>query len=226
MDYVKRMAFVVALVAGLCGGAWAQGWGHRAQNTQTWRNSAPAHERASVTNHSWGSHNNTAAVPYRNGRWGYQNNTATVPYRTGDWAYRNNPNYQYRNGQWGYAPNRTWGTYYPYGNYGYYPYPTTGGYYPYPTTGGYYPYPATGSYYPGGWGGYGSSGAYGYPGSVSGIYASEYQRGYRDGIQYGRAARGTGHAYHPAQQAAYKHGDQGYRQGFAVGYQRGYMGRF
>jgi len=219
MDYVKRMAFVVALVAGLCGGAWAQGWGHRAQNTQTWRNSAPAHERASVTNHSWGSHNNTAAVPYRNGRWGYQNNTATVPYRTGDWAYRNNPNYQYRNGQWVYVPNRTWGTSYPYGNGGYYPYPTTGGYYPYPTTGGYYPYPATGTYYPGGWGGYGM------PGSVSGIASSEYQRGYRDGFAYGRSARNTGRAFHPTQEGVYKHGDAAYRQGFATGYTSGYRHR-
>ena len=212
MDY-ERMAFVVALVAGLCGGAWAQDWGHRAQNTQTGRNSAPSHERASVTNHSWGSHNNTAAVPYRNGGWGYHNNTATVPSRTGDWAYRNNPNYQYRNGQWVYVPNRTWGTSYPYGNYG--------GYYP---NGGYYPYPTTGGYYPGGWGGSGGYGASGYPGSVSGVYASEYQRGYRDGIQFGRAARGTGRGYHPAQEGAYKHGDQGYRQGFASGYQRGYAG--
>jgi len=28
MNYWKKMAFVLALVAGLCGGAWAQGWEH------------------------------------------------------------------------------------------------------------------------------------------------------------------------------------------------------
>ena len=197
MNCWKKMAFGLALVAGLCGGAWAQDWGHRdsnhARSTPTWRGTVPQHN-AGVQNHNWGYRNNP----------NYQ-------YRNGQWAYRNNPNYQYRNGRWVYVPNRTWGTYYPNGNYGYYP---NGSYYPDTQPWGYYP---NGGYYPGTWG-YGN-GNYGY-----GSNNSEYQRGYRDGMAYGRAARGTGRGYHPAQEGPFKHGDQAYRQGFANGYNAGFYG--
>ncbi|HVP51776.1 MAG TPA: hypothetical protein VMT05_06695 [Terriglobales bacterium] len=221
MSYWKKMAFGLALVAGLCGGAWAQRWGHndaKAQNTQTWRGRVPQHERASVQNHTWG------------------HSSPNYQYRNGGWAYRNNPNYQYRNGHRVYVPNRTWGTYYPNGNYGYYPngnygyYPNGNyGYYPsgnygYYPSGTYYPdtqpwgYYPNGGYYPGTWGS--GNGSYGYGG-----YNGEYQRGYRDGVAYGRSARGTGRGYHPGHEAAFKHGDQAYRQGFADGYNAGFYGR-
>jgi len=195
MNYLKKAAFVLALVAGLCGGAWAADWGHRnANNNHAWRGSVPEHGRASIPNRTWNYHN--------------------YEHRDGRWAYRNNPNYQYRNGGSVYAPNRTWGTYYPYGTSGnYYPYGTNGSYYPYPTTGGYYPYPNTGGYYPGG-----ASGGYG---------GSEYQRGYRDGLRYGRSARASGYKDHPFQQVpGARSQDYAYRQGFLAGYQRGYMRGF
>jgi hypothetical protein len=206
MNYWKKMAFVLALVAGLCGGAWAADWGHRdashAQNNHTWRGSVPQHSGASLPNRAWSSHT-----------------TPNYQYRTGGWGtYRNNPNYQYRNGQWVYVPNRSWGTYYPNGTYGsYYPYPTTGGYYPYPTTGGYYPYPTSGGYYPGGYG-YGGPGTYGYGGN-------DYQLGYRDGVAVGRGDRARGRSYRVAQYQAYKRGDNAYRDGWAKGYNAGYYGR-
>jgi len=193
MNDFKKMALGLALVAGLCGGAWATDWAHRdtshAQASHAWKGSAAARNSASVPTRTWNSH--------------------TTSQYSGWGAYRNNPNYQYRNGQWVYVPNRTWGTYYPYG---------TGAYNPYPTTGTYYPYPTTGGYYPGGtWGGYGGS-------SASSV---EYQRGYRDGLSYGRAARASGYKDHPYQQApGAKSQDYAYRQGFQAGYQRGYMRGF
>jgi hypothetical protein len=149
MNYFKKMAFILALVAGLCGGAWAQNWGHgganHARDNHSWNRSAPEHGRASVP--------------------------------SGNWGYRNNSNYQYRNGHWGWGPNRTWGGHYPNGNYGYYPNGNYGyypygnyGYYPY---GGYYPYPTTGGYYPGGYGNYG----YGGYGAGNGQYQIGYNDG-------------------------------------------------
>ena len=199
MNYLKKMAFVLALVAGLCGGAWAQNWGHgeatHARDNHSWNRSAPEHGSASVPNRTWNSHT-TPNYQYRNGE-----------------IYRNNPNYQYRNGQGVYVPNRTWGTSYPYGNGGYYPYPTTGGYYPYPNTGGYYPYPNTGGYYPGGWG-YGNNGY--------GVGNGQYQMGYRDGMVHGRADRQMGRRYQPAHYSNYQHSNQSYRTGFASGYNAGY----
>jgi len=210
MNNFKKMAFVLALVAGLCGGAWAADWGHRnansARNTHSWARSVPQHGSAGVPNRTWSSQTTPA---YRSGGWG---------------AYRNNPNYQYRNGQWVYVPNRTWGTYNPYSTGTYSPYPTTGTYYPYPTTGGYYPYPTTGGYYP-----YPTTGGY-YPGGGYGGYSAssvEYQRGYRDGLAYGRSARASGYRDHPFQQApGARSQDYAYRQGFTAGYQRGYMRGF
>jgi hypothetical protein len=200
MNYFKKMAFVLALVAGLCGGAWAQNWGHgeanHARDNHSWNRSTPEHGRASVPS----------------GNWGYRNNP-NYQYRNGEW--RNNGNYEYRNGHWGWGPNRTWGGYYPNGNYGYYPngnygyYPYgNSGYYPY---GGSYPYPTTGGYYPGGWGG-----NYGYGGG--------YQAGYRDGFVVGRSDRARGRSYRPAQYKAYKYGDPGYRQGWGRGYNQGFSG--
>lgn len=208
MNHFKKMAFGLALVAGLCGGAWAADWGHRntthAQASHAWRGSAAARSSASVPTRTWNSHTTS-----QNSAWG---------------AYRNNPNYQYRNGQWVYVPNRTWGTYYPSGTGTYYPYPTTGTYYPYPTTGTYYPYPTTGGYYP-----YPTTGGY-YPGGGYGGYSAssvEYQRGYRDGLAYGRSARAAGYRDHPYQQApGAKSQDYAYRQGYTAGYQRGYMRGF
>ena len=200
MNYLRKVAFVLALVAGLCGGGWAADWGHRdanhAQASHTWKGSVPEHGRASVPNHTWSSHT-----------------TPNYQYRTGGWGtYRNNPNYQYRNGQWVYVPNRTWGTYYPYGTYGNsYPYGTYGSNYPYPTTGGYYPYPTTGGYYPAG--GYGN---YGYGGS--------YQAGYQNGFAMGRNDRARGHTNRATQYKAFKNGDPQYRMGWANGYNAGYNG--
>lgn len=93
MNYWKKMALALALVAGLCGGAWSQDWGrhdaNRARKDSQW--SARDHARAQARDRN----------------------------HDRDWSYRNNPNYRYRNGQWGYTPNRTWGSnygYYPYGN--------------------------------------------------------------------------------------------------------------
>lgn len=115
MNYWKKIAFGLALVAGLCGGAWAQDWGHRDRN----------HDR---DDHHWRDRGH---------------NRDHDRDRDRNWRYRNNPNYQYRNGQWGWGSNRTWGGYYPNGNYGYYPngtyypYPNTQpwGYYPNSTWG-------------------------------------------------------------------------------------------
>jgi len=198
MNDYKKIAFVLALVAGLCGGAWAADWGHRdtnhAQASHSWKSSVPARNSASVPTRTWNSHT-----------------TPNYQYRTGEWgAYRNNPNYQYRNGQWVYVPNRTWGTYSPYGTSTYYPYPTTGTYYPYPSTGTYYPYPTTGGYYPAG--GYGNSG-YGGGG---------YQAGYRDGLTTGRMDRAKGHSYRPTQYKAFNYGDPQYRLGWSRGYTAGF----
>jgi len=194
MNCLKKMAFVLALVAGFCGGAWAEDWGHRngARESHSWARSAPEHGRAGVPNRTWGSRSNPN---YGDAWWG---------------SHRNNPSYHYRNGAWVYAPNRTWGTTYPYGTSGsYYPYGTSGGYYPYPTTGG---YPSTGGYYPGG------------TSNGNGAASIEYQRGYRDGVMYGRSARASGRGYHPMHQAPYaKNADYAYRQGFAAGYNRGFM---
>ena len=50
----------------------------------------------------------------------------------------------------------------------------------------------------------------------------DYQLGYRDGLEHGRADRRTGRKYQPTHYPSYKHGNQAYRDGFAAGYNEGY----
>lgn len=102
MNYLKKMALVVALVAGLCGGAWARDLGHRGG---AFRGGHPAYRVAPnyAYRGNWG-------YPYRGGVWG------TYPYRYGYYPYN-----------YGYYPYNAYG-YYPY-NYNLYPYGY--GYYPY-----------------------------------------------------------------------------------------------
>jgi len=166
MNYWKKMTLALALVAGLCGGAWAaQDPGHGDRN----------HDRDS---HRWSGGDRHHGRDRDHDR---------------NWDYRHDRDWD-RDRQSGYAPNRTWG-YYPNGNYGYYPY---------------------GTYYPGG--AYGNYGNGGYNAA-----SVEYQRGYRDGVMYGRSARTSGRGYHPLQQAPYaKNADYAYRNGFAAGYNAGF----
>jgi hypothetical protein len=72
------MALALALVAGLCGGAWAQDWGHNGGDQDR-----DARYR------------NDPNYQYRNGQWVY------VPQR----SWPNGP--YYPNGTWGYGPG-TW----------------------------------------------------------------------------------------------------------------------
>lgn len=97
MNYLRKIAIALALVAGLSVGAWAQSWGHR-DAARHWDNHPVYHGQA--------------YAPYLGG-WGY------VPNRGWDgyYPYRNYGYYPY--GAYGYYPNRAYG-YYPY-NYGYYP---------------------------------------------------------------------------------------------------------
>lgn len=100
MKYLKKIAFTLALIAGLCGGAWAQNWGHR---------DAGRH---------WDNHSVYRGHPYNQyrGGWGYAPNR-----NWGGWGGY----YPYRN--YGYYPYAGYG-YYPYSAYRYYPY--NYGYYP------------------------------------------------------------------------------------------------
>jgi len=204
MNHWKKVAFVLTLVAGLCGGAWAQGWGQhgKARDTHQW----------SQSNHNW-SNRTSSNYQYRTGQWGH------VP--NGAWGgnLRYYPNYRnYPSGNYPYSPNGNYGYYpnYPSGNYGYYPY------------GNAYPYPTTGGYYPSGPGGYGQyPGAYGY-----GYNNNSYQIGYAEGMRTGQWDRQSGRPYQPGNYQAYKHGgsvsgsnnQQSYRSGFAAGYRAGYGG--
>ena len=113
MNYLKKMALALALIAGLCGGAWAQDRGH--------------HDAERRVDRHW-------VYQYRNGHWGY------FPYRT--WgSYYPYTTYSYYPYNYGYYPYGAYG-YYPnsgyYGTYGYYPY---GRYYPYRNWGTWDHYP-------------------------------------------------------------------------------------
>jgi len=246
MSYRKQAILALALVAGLCGAAWAQqGWGGRdtnqTKNSHTWSgNSRTVHQNQTrPQNHDWArnrdpySSNGSWSRSQRSGGWG-TTTTTTVPTttypvpRTGGWGTigTNGTYYPYptqRTGGWGTAyPN---GTYYPY------PYPRTAGwgypngtYSPYPTSG--YPYPGTG-----GWGGYGAPGGYGGYGGGG----AAYQTGYMDGVNAGRIDRRMG-AYRAGSGGLYKHADHGYnhayggkgayqqayREGYLAGYRRGF----
>jgi hypothetical protein len=108
MNHWKRMALGLALVVGLCGGAWAENWGHRDGDRgrdSHWAYRSPGYQ-------------------YRSGYWG--NWGGYYPYRS--YSYYSYGNYG------GYYPYGSYSRYYPYGNYGYYPsvpyYPGTWGYYP------------------------------------------------------------------------------------------------
>ena len=201
MSYWQKMALALALVAGLCGGAWALDWGHRDATTQN----RDSHTARQTDSRVWRNNNQTRA---QNREWSHDRQVA----RDRDWNTRNNSNYPSRNGEvyaprtggWGTNPNGTnypyptqrtgtWGSAYPNGTYyPNYPYPTQrtwgwgnpNGTYPYPTAG--YPYPSTGGWgygVPGGYGGYGSPGGYGGYGSPGGYggYGSPGGYGYGGG---------------------------------------------
>lgn len=112
MNYLKKIAFTLALVAGLCGGAWAQNL------------------RRDVAYRRWDNHvvyrNNYV---YRPAQWGV--GVYSYPYSTYGYYPYGTYNYYYPNGVYGYYPYSYY-SYYPYGYYGYYPYRTWGnwGYYP------------------------------------------------------------------------------------------------
>ena len=81
MKHLKKLGFALALLLGLCGGAWAQDWGHRAADRH------------------WADRGHPVYT-YRN--WGY------APY--GGWgAYRPYNNGYYSGGWGGYYPRGTWG---------------------------------------------------------------------------------------------------------------------
>ncbi len=90
MTHFKRMAFVLALIIGLCGGAWTQGWEHnendKSRDDHTLQNRDRDRDRD--------------------------------PGRDRDHD-RRDPNYQYRNEGRGNAPTRTWGGNYPNIGWGY-----------------------------------------------------------------------------------------------------------
>jgi hypothetical protein len=249
MSYRKEVAFALALVAGLCGSAWAQGWGNRdgdqTRNSRSWSGiSRTWHENSQTRaqNRDWARNRDSVyrnggwTTAQRTGGWGTTTPTTTTTYpyptqRPGGWGTVTNngtyyPNPLSRTGGWGTAyPN---GTYYPYPTY---PYPN--GRYgwgypngtPYPTTSG-YPYPGTG-----GWGGYGGPGGYGGYGGGN----AAYQTGYMDGVNAGRIDRRMG-AYRGGSGGLYKHADHGYnhgygskgayqqayREGYLAGYRRGF----
>ena len=105
MKYLKKIAFTLALIAGLCGGAWAENWGH--------------HE---VDRH--GGYRGHPYYQYRGG-WGYAPNrgwSGYYPYRNYSYSPYSYYGY-YPYSSYGYYP-RTWGYYpraYPYyGPYGAY----------------------------------------------------------------------------------------------------------
>jgi hypothetical protein len=125
MNYWKKMAFVLALVAGLCGGAWANDWGHqnkdRARDSHQGR-SANAGAASTSRNNPNYQHRNSQGVYAPNRTWGRGNPNGTYyPYpnkRT--WGSGPYGTYYPNNGTWGSGPN---GTYYPnsgtWGNGGY-----------------------------------------------------------------------------------------------------------
>lgn len=107
MNYLKKMAFALALVAGLCGGAWPQTLRH------------------DVAYRNWDSHTV------------YRTNNLYRPVQWGFYYYPNGTYNYYPYGTYGYYPYNAYGYYpygnywyYPY--YGTYPYRTWGnwGYYP------------------------------------------------------------------------------------------------
>lgn len=242
MSYWQKMAFALALVAGLCGGAWAQVWGSRATNQNR-----DSHAARQTDSRVWRNNNQTRAAQDR----GWARDGAAV--RDRDWHDRNHSNYPYRTGQvyvprtggWGTNPNGTyspyptqrtggWGSTYPNGTN--YPYPTqrtsgwgypNGTYYPYPTGG--YGYPSTGGWgygVPGGYGGYGvpgGYGGYGGPGGYGGYGApggygygggAAYQTGYMDGVNAARIDRRSNRGYGAGRGGLYKHADHGYNHSY------------
>jgi hypothetical protein len=88
MNYWNKMAFGLALVAGLCGGAWAQDRGHddkdKARDSHQWRD----------RDHDRDHEGDRDRDRWRDRRDGY--------YRNRNWGY-------YPNGNYGYYPNGTWG---------------------------------------------------------------------------------------------------------------------
>lgn len=198
MNYWKKMAFVLALVAGLCGGAWANDWGHqnkdRARDSHQGR-SANAGAASTSRNNPNYQHRNTQGVYVPNRTWGSGNPNGTYyPY----------PNKRtWGSGRYGtyYPNNRTWGSG-PYGTY----YPNNGTWGSGPN--GTY-YPNSGTWGNGGYGGYGGAN-------------NDYQRGYNDGLNIGRNDRRTGRKYQPAQYKTYKNNNMTYRRGFGVGYNQGF----
>lgn len=199
MNYLKKMALALALVAGLCGGAWAQEWSHRGTEQARASHQATSHQ-ATNNVHQWGR----APEVYRNHDVARNHDI----YRNNDAWYRNNPNYQWRNGQWAYVPRGTWGGYYP-----------NGGYYPGGTWG----------YNPAGNWGYGpNAGAYGYGGGNTyqlgysqGMRTGQWDR------QSGRPYQpGNYQAYKNGGSVSGSNNKQIYRSGFAAGYRAGYGGGF
>ena len=93
----KKVTFVLALLAGLCGGGWAQNWGRgdgdHDRDDRRWRDRDDDRDRDRVRDRD---------------RWRHRRGDGDHDWDDG-----------YRNRNWGYGPNRTWGyspngTYYPY----------------------------------------------------------------------------------------------------------------
>ena len=112
MNHLKKIAFTLALVAGLCSGAWAQNWGHRVAY-RNWDNRVVYRNHYVYRPVQWGGYyypySTYGYYPY--GAYGY------YPYSTYGYypyGYGYYPNYSYYYpyrtwGRWGYYPHRGWG---------------------------------------------------------------------------------------------------------------------
>jgi Ni/Co efflux regulator RcnB len=99
MNYLKKTAFALALIAGLCGGAWAQDWAHRDRDhdrdNQRWRD----HDRRRDWDHDRDhDRDRDRDYRYRNGQWGYQNRGWG-----GNYPYYPNGTYYPNQSRWGYG---------------------------------------------------------------------------------------------------------------------------